>query len=254
MSEEHWKKSIYKRFLEGIFGLESKIASRWAGSAHKRLLYSQWAVLPNPEWFNHDIDLYYQWKIQNKNSFWVERGVFSSLALLGGDVLELASGDGFNTKYFYSKRSKKVIACDFDPTAIKHSKKNNSYENIEYILADIRTDMPEGKFQNVVWDAAIEHFTEDEIAKLMPDIKSRLTDEGILSGYTIVEEDHGKEGKMLHQHEYEFKNKEDLERFLTPYFKNVNVFETFVDDRHNLYFWASDSVLPFDKEWKHSTS
>ena len=253
MSEEHWNKSLYKKFLEAIFGFECNISSKWAGSAHKRLLWSQWAVSPNPEWFNHDLDLFYQWKVQNKNSFWVERGVFNALALQGGDVLELASGDGFNTKYFYAKRSSKVIACDFDPSAIKHATKKNSYDNIEYILADMRTDMPEGKFENIVCDMAIEHFTEEEIEKLMPAIKSRLTENGILSGCTIVEEDHGEHGKMLHQHEYEFKSKEDLERFLTPYFSNVNVFETIVDNRNSLYFWASDSTVPFDKEWKHST-
>jgi len=252
-NEEHWDKGLYKRVVEAIFGFEAKLASWWAGHAYKRLFWSQWGVQPAPEWFNHNIDLFFQWKFQNKNSFWVERGVFSGLALLGGDVLELASGDGFNAKYFYAKRSKSVTACDFDPSAIKYSSKNNSYRNVKYILADIRTDMPEGKFQNIIWDAAIEHFTEAEIEKLMPEIKSRLTEDGIMSGYTIVEGSQVSHGKMIHQHEYEFKNKEDLERFITPYFKNVNVFETIIDDRHNLYFWASDSVLPFDKEWKHST-
>ena len=49
--------------------------------------------------------------------------------------------------------------------------------------------------------------TEEEIENLMPNIKSRLTIDGILSGNTIVEKNHGHEGKMLHQHEYEFKNK-----------------------------------------------
>lgn len=253
MAEEHWNKSFYKKFLEALFGFESRIASSWAGSAHKRLVWSQWAIKPNPEWFNHDIDLFYQWKVQNKNSFWVERGVFNSLALTGGDVLELCSGDGFNTKYFYAKRASKVVACDFDPSAIKYSSKRNNYKNVEYVLADMRIDMPEGEFENVICDMAIEHFTEEEIEKIMPDIKSRLTSNGIFSGCTVVEEDHGEHGLMLHQHEYEFKNKEDLERFLTPYFKNVNVFETIIDGRHNLYFWASDSTLPYDKEWERST-
>ena len=35
--------------------------------------------------------------------------------------------------------------------------------NIEFILGDIRNDIPEGPFDNVIWDAAIEHFTEEEI-------------------------------------------------------------------------------------------
>jgi len=107
--------------------------------------------------------------------------------------------------------------------------------------------MPEGKFENIIWDAAIEHFTPTEIAKILEGIKSRLTDDGILSGYTIVERTDGT--KSLSQHEYEFKSKEDLLRFFTPHFRNVTVFETEYPERHNLYFWASDGVLPFGPGW-----
>ena len=93
------------------------------------------------------------------------------------------------------------------------------------------------------------HFTEIEIDAIMSAIKLRLTKDGILSGYTIVENHGGI--KQLHQHEYEFKNKEDLLRFLKPYFSNIKIFETKYPTRHNLYFWASDSVLPFDKSWPY---
>ena len=110
--------------------------------------------------------------------------------------------------------------------------------------------MPEGKFENVVWDAAIEHFTENEIDKILKNIKDRLTDFGILSGYTIVEKQDG--SKSLEHHEYEFKNKEDLLRFFTPHFNNVTIFETLYPSRHNLYFWASDGTLPFRNDWPNA--
>ena len=165
----------------------------------------------------------------------------------GGVVLELACGDGFNARNFYSFHSKKIVACDFDPTAIKTAKKKNQAKNIEFILCDIRSDMPEGKFENVVWDAAIEHFTENEIDKILKNIKDRLTDDGVLSGYTIVEKQDG--SKSLEYHEYEFKSKGDLLKFFTPHFKNVTVFETLYPSRHNLYFWASNGTLPFRNNW-----
>lgn len=77
-------------------------------------------------------------------------------------------------------------------------------------------------------------------------IKTRLEEDGILSGYTIVE----KPGVKQHsEHEYEFKSKEDLLDFLTPHFRNAKVFETIYPSRHNLYFYASDGVLPFDLTW-----
>ncbi len=123
---------------------------------------------------------------------------------------------------------------------------------MEFLLADIRDAMPDGQYENIIWDAAIEHFTPDEIAKILTNIKARLTTDGILSGYTIVEKQDG--GKHLHQHEYEFVDMSDLLRFLKPHFKRVRVFETKFPDRHNLYFWAFDGVLPFDLEWGHSVS
>jgi len=205
----------------------------------------QWAIPPQPEWFDHSIDQYYQFT-SSRNPLWVERGIFGGLALKGGDVLELACGDGYNARNFYSIRSRHVTAVDFDKAAIRVAKKRNKAPNVTFSLADIRSSMPVGEFDNVVWDAAIEHFTETEIAKLMVDLKDRLTPEGVLSGYTIVER---ADGKSLDDHEYEFKSKEDLRRFLTPHFTNVTVFETVYPSRHNLYFWASDGPVPFDVGW-----
>lgn len=240
-----------KPIIEQVLQIESWIASRWVSSSHRRLMAVQWGFPPQPEHFDHHIDLFHQW-LASRNSLWLERGVFGSLALQGGDVLELACGDGFNARNFYSLRSKHVIACDFDPNAIETAKGKNSAPNVEFVLADIRTAMPAGEFENVCWDAAIEHFTPDEIEQILNDIKSRLTSGGILSGYTIVEKPDGT--KSLSHHEYEFKSKDDLLRFFTPHFTNVTVFETIYPNRHNLYFWASDGSLPFRSDWPHATS
>jgi len=209
---------------------------------------AHWSLEPAPEWFDHHIDLFYQFRA-HRNSIWVERGVFGSLALKGGNVLELACGDGFNAANFYSGRSRSVVACDFDESAIATARRKNPAPNLRFILADIRSEMPTGSFQNIVWDAAIEHFTPEEIATILASIKGRLTSDGVLSGYTIVERPGG--GKHIHQHEYEFRSMDDLKRFLTPHFRNVKVFETIHPSRHNLYFWASDDVLPLDREWPH---
>lgn len=107
--------------------------------------------------------------------------------------------------------------------------------------------MPEGQFDNIVWDAAIEHFTLEEVGHILKSIKDRLRPSGILSGYTIVERADGV--KSLSHHEYEFKSKEDLLAVLAPYFRRVTVFETIYPERHNLYFWASDGQVPFGPEW-----
>lgn len=215
---------------------------------HKVQFWIEWRV-DNPEYFEHEMDLNWQWH-ETRSAYPMERGVFSSFALGNnlppiGQTLDLCCGTGFYSYYFYSKRSLKVIGIDFDFKAIEFAKKNyQNAKNIEFIVGDIRVDIPEGPFGNIIWDAAIEHFTEIEIKNLMGRIKTVLLPGGILSGYTIVEGADGE--KHLHQHEYEFHDKEDLARFLTPHFKNVQVFSTVYPDRVNLYFYASDGLLPFE--------
>jgi SAM-dependent methyltransferase len=214
-----------------------------ASITHQLQFLAEWGV-DNPEYFDHEIDMYSHWR-KSRNSLPLERGVWSSFALVGGgQTLDLCCGDGFYTKMFYSLRSKKVVGVDFDKEAIFWAKMNHSTENVSYIVGDIRYDIPDGPFDNVVWDAAVEHFTEVEITALMARIKSVMSTGAVLSGYTVQEAEHGE--KHLHQHEYEFHDKQDLARFFKPYFKNVQIFETVYPNRTNLYFYASDAALPFD--------
>jgi hypothetical protein len=98
-----------------------------------------------------------------------------------------------------------------------------------------------GAVCNIVWDAAIEHFTEKKIDTIMGAIVERLGADGILSGYTLTEDKTGKKSNALH--EYEFKDKEDLRRFFTPHFKFVRVWDTIYPTRHNLYFVASQTPV-----------
>jgi SAM-dependent methyltransferase len=224
----------------------SSFSRKISSVAHHLQFLIEWGV-DNPEYFDHFIDQHYAWS-KSRNSLMWERGVYSGLAIqaMSSDqlpnVLDLCCGDGFMAYHFYSLQAEKVTAIDFDRLAIKRANKHCSYRNIEYIFGDIRTDIPEEKFHNIIWDAAIEHFTETEITTLMSTIKSRLIPNGILSGYTIMEEHDG--SHHLHQHEYEFHSKEDLARFLEPHFTNVQVIETKFPNRTNLYFFATDGVLP----------
>ena len=114
-------------------------------------------------------------------------------------------------------------------------------DGVGLAVPDIREGLPPGPFDNIVWDAAIEHFTEQEIDRLLKEIVGLLGATGILSGYTLTVRDDGKKSNALH--EYEFKDKEDLRRFFTPHFAHVRVWETIYPTRHNLYFAASQSPL-----------
>ncbi len=236
----------FKFILVTIFEFESWIARYWVSGAHRRLFFAEWRIPKRPEFFDHHIDLYYTWQ-SSRMAHWLERGIFSTLAIKrGGKLLELGCGDGFNARNFYSSLSESVIACDFNKKAISTAKRKNSQKNINYLLADIRNEMPKGDFDNIVWESAIEHCTEEEIKLIMTDIKHRLYNKsGTLSGHTRSDT------IALEQCNYEFKDMADLKRFLTPHFKNVTVFETVFSNRLNLYFWASDGVIPFSENWTH---
>jgi len=237
---------LLKRLLEPIARWESRLAARWVSSAHARLLAVQWGLKPWPEHFDHRIDLFHQW-IRTRNPTWVERGVFSLLALKGGPVLELSCGDGFNARNFYSLRAASVIACDIDSRAIVTARRHNRADNLQYVVADIRTDMPQGEFDNVVWDFAFpltRYFKPAEIERILAQIKRRLAGRGgILSGYTEAETG------AVDGDAYQFRCMADLQRFLRGHFANVTVFETRAPQRHNMYFWASDATVPFQEGW-----
>ena len=221
----------------------------FAENCHRLKFFFDWAVPPIPEWMDHFVDQYVQFR--EGKTLWTERGVYNVAGLKpGGNYLELCSGDGFNTFHYYRPFARSITAVDFDETALRHAREYNDAENIEFRKADIRTEFPVGQYDNILWDAAIEHFTEDEIASIMGNIKASLKPGGTLSGYTLVEPEDG--GKHLHHHEREFHSKEDLAEFLTPYFKEVRVFETIHPERHNLYFYAGESTLPFDDDWCHA--
>lgn len=217
---------------------------------HRAQFLMQWGVHPNPEWFDTYLAQHYEWPAKGTPWLW-DRGVYSTLGMPdGARVLEICCGGGFFTRHFYAGRASHVTAVDFDPTAIKHARRYNAAPNIRYELCDIRERLPGGKYDHIIWDAAIEHFTEEEMTLIMQRIKDRMTPGAILSGYTIQEREDG--GEQHHEHEYEFKSLDDMVRVFKGHFKNVLAFETSYPERHNLYFMASDGVLPFDKEWKHA--
>lgn len=223
--------------LKGVNAVVRKISA----FTHFAQFAVQWGFKPRPEWFDHYLDQHWQFSATN-NGLWVERGVFSRMVIKpNAKMLEICCGDGFNTRHFYSSKAASIVALDFDRDAIPHARRYNAAPNVTYVQKDIREGLPDGPFDNVVWDAAIEHFTEAEIDRLMREIVQRLGPDGVLSGYTLTEAADGKKSNDLH--EYEFKDKEDLRRFFTPHFKFVKVWETIYPTRHNLYFAASQSPI-----------
>lgn len=229
----------------------NRLLRRMASGGHRLQFYAEWRLGNPPEWFDHLVDQHWKWRVTRNPLSW-ERGVIGTMAMKPGcRVLDLCCGGGFFAHHFFSSRAASVVSVDFDPGAIAHAKRNFNAPNVDYRCCDIRKDMPLGEFDNVVWDAAIEHFTEEEISAILASIKGRLAPSGTLNGYTIVEKS---TGKSLVHHEYEFKSKEELAAILKRTFANVLVIERtsrdMFEERRNLYFFASDGPLPFDPGWE----
>ena len=201
------------------------------------------ALRPAAEWFDHQIDAQWQWPQLGRSGF-LERGVLSSLALRRqGTVLELCCGDGFNTCRFYAPRAARIIAVDANDEALRHARRFNSASNVTYRFCDITRGLPNGPFDNVVWDTAIHHFTRSEALAILGRIAEVLTPDGGLSGHTVIE--------LVAAYPYArqaFTDAQDLARLLGEVFGYVLIRTTTDAGRVNLYFFAGNDrrSLPLD--------
>ncbi len=197
---------------------------------------------PSAEWFDHEMDVHWQWVAKQRSTF-LERGVLNTLAMApGAEILELCCGDGFNTHRFYAGRGKRVLAVDYNAGALRHARRYHSRDNVEYRQCDLRVGLPQGPFDNVVWDSAIHHFSAAEATDILRAAQAQLRPGGVLSGYTVIEP-HAEYAYARTR----FSSPEELAELLGGVFAHVAVVETPDALRRNLYFFASEEseALPF---------
>jgi 2-polyprenyl-3-methyl-5-hydroxy-6-metoxy-1,4-benzoquinol methylase len=172
-----------------------------------------------PSWFDHRIDLYYQWP---HNLFWLERGFFARRHMFHDcRVLDLFCGDGFYSKHFYASIARSIDAVDKDPKAIAHASRIHADARITFSQRNaIAEGFPKGEYDVIAWFEAIEHLSETECTTLMGHIKSAVGATGILVGSTpLVGEE--KKGKGNWEHQNEFSNPKELEGKLKKHFVDV---------------------------------
>jgi hypothetical protein len=232
---------LYRLLVPPLRSLNKLIRSI-SSFGHLLQLRVEGLLRPHSEWFDHYVDANWQWGATGRSSF-VERGVFNNLVIRpGAEVLELCSGDGFNTRHFYAGRATRVVGVDANYEAVAHARRRNAADNVTYELCDIRETLPDGPFDNVVWDAALHHFTAQETGQVLALLKQRMRPQAVLSGYTEIEDIPYAYRKI------DFRDKADVAELLGTAFKHVMVLETPDPARTNLYFFASDSRerLPLD--------
>lgn len=244
-------KNIIKRIVLFIRKLLLPVSETWcnisafcAKKAYKNKFDIEWKYCcgNEPEFFDHNIDLYWKWKAEG-NSDWLERGVLNIFAIKMFEnpvALELCCGDGFYTNYFYAYDCSKVYACDYDEKAIRMAEKKKR-SNVIYEVIDIRSDLNKYDkiFTNVIWDASMAYFSADDIDKIIINVKNLMNPDGIFSGSTLLDKDGFKYNIS------QFKSIEEVRKFFESHFKCVKIIGRTTDKRVNVYFYASDSLLPF---------
>jgi methyltransferase family protein len=227
---------------------------RLAAAGHQLQYIREWRLATRvPHFFDPHIDLYWKWE-QSRNPMSWERGTFGLLAMKPGcRQLDLCCGEGFHTHRFYSGRAGSVVAVDYNKEAIAVARRRFQAPNIDYRCADIRSQMPQGPFDNVTWDAGIEYFTKPEIVDILKAIKARLAPHGMLSGYSILLEQGDGAVQIPDGQKFVAASRDDLGELLHSVFRNVTILRTGHADqtqrRTNHYFFASDGTLPFDENW-----
>jgi ubiquinone/menaquinone biosynthesis C-methylase UbiE len=214
-----------------------------SATTHMLQYKAEGVLRPAAEWFDHQLDAQYQWPRFGRTGF-VERGVLSALTLQrGGSVLELCCGDGFSTRHFYAPKAGRVVAVDANPSALAHARTFNAVDNVRYEQCDITRALPDGPFDNVVWDTAIHHFTRDDATAILRRVASVLTPEGALSGHTVIEP-----GSHYVYQLQSFHDATDLAELLANVFPHVCVRTTTDALRTDLFFFAglTPGALPFD--------
>jgi 2-polyprenyl-3-methyl-5-hydroxy-6-metoxy-1,4-benzoquinol methylase len=202
-------------------------------------LAKDWWFPPNPEWFNHELDI--ALFTHKKVAHFFERGVYASEVTRGKRVLDLCCGDGSVSALFIAPEASEVLGIDFDRNAIAHANRVwSSAKNARFETMDIRNlQVPEASFDVVLWDAAIEHFTQDEMKRIVGEMKRALVPNGLLHGSTIKRLDR----TQHHEHEYEFETIGEMREFLAQFFKFVITWERVHPDRTTFYFRCSDESV-----------
>jgi SAM-dependent methyltransferase len=225
--------------------LFNAVVRLFAAGTHWLQYKAEGVLQGEAEWFDHDLDAYWQWPRRGSGLF-IERGVLSSITMRPTDrVLELCSGDGFFTQRFYALRAKEIVAVDANENAVAHARRYHAATNIKYLVGDVLGDLPAGPFDRVVWDAAMHFFNGEQIDQVLSSVAAVLAPSGMISGYTVVGE--GADYAFLVA---AFSGPAEIADRLAGHFAHVAVLETESDGRRNIYFFASNdlSVIPLSAQ------
>ncbi len=219
-----------------------------AYNAHDLKLLCDLQIAPTSLYTHHYLNQFFLMS-PFKRSWWVEGPAFCGLAIEPGSrILKLGCGTGYYTDVFFSPFASEIVAVDIDPRAIETARRIHQAKNIRYEVMAFRKTLPEGIFDVVVWTPTIFAYTPDEVHTFMAKLREVIRPNARLCGFTCIEDSHRNPEAL-------WCDMNSLAERLKRYFRNVRAFErvhsTVQPPRHELFFFASDGILPFDPEWPH---
>lgn len=263
--------TIIYPFLFPIISFLGNISSKCTSFLYFILMKMDWAKLPPTEWMDHDQDTLYQFN--SKGSFFhFERGIlprlYASRFLFKSEefknlnlerkinILDLCSGDSYISQKFFFDVSENIVSLDIDLTALNRGKKrikNYKYLNqnhyfyefdveknkIEKFLNEKKLNI---KFDIVLFNAAIEHFKEEQLDYIFLSLKEVMKERSFMSCYTIVE-DKNEQKYLPDHHEMFFSSKEHLQSVVSKYFKYTKSYHSLYSGRCNIYCIGSEQKI-----------
>jgi SAM-dependent methyltransferase len=147
------------------------------------------------------------------------RGNYSSEVLRDGDcLLDIGCGDGFFPARFYSHKCRHIDAVDIEPSAIHVARTCHSRPNIAYHLLDaVNRSFPRDRYDVVIWDGAIGHFSADVTHRMLDKIARVLDDDGVFAGSESLGDQEG------HDHLQYFGSLADLHGLFRDHFPLVEL-------------------------------
>jgi hypothetical protein len=235
------------------------------------LMKMDWGKIPQTEWMDHDQDQFYQFN-SSGTFFHLERGIlprlYTSNLLIDNkefndlklqkklNILDLCSGDSYFSQKFFYDLSDTIVSVDLDPKALARGKsriKNYQYMNKKHhffqldiekikIIDCLKSNGLNIKFDIILFNAAIEHFKEEQLDFIFSSLKEVMKQKSFISTYTIVEDENDQK-YLLDHHEMFFSSKEHLEKTVSKYFKFTKSHHSLVNNRCNIYCIASDQNI-----------
>jgi SAM-dependent methyltransferase len=202
--------------------LRERVLLRLLGGYYESLFRRMWLMgNPPPHFENQSIEVFrFGFSARMVVPEYFFRGFFSAEVLRRQDrVLDIGCGDGFFTRRFLATRAGVVDAIDIDASAIARATRANAARNVTYLRLDaVNEPFPSPRYDAIVWDGALAHFSVPDSVALLSKIHAALPADGVFVGSESL----GRDGE---DHLQIFEHLGDITALFEPFWKHVQVRE-----------------------------